>query len=317
LLSDREREQLLDRQARVYEVLNVATKPAQWFLGGLKLFLFAIIIVIVLVATPFYLLFTHQTVTGGDLLAALNAVAALVLFILCPYYVVLGGPLYFVTTAWWLETYHEDWLASGWFTLSRWFFVWVAIGYGWFLLKRWFGRPQDSDYQLFPHPSTPAVEVSSPATHEVLTEDSPLPEHMQQRMQAVLRSIIAEGEAVLREQGDTNESLVPQVADIESMPLGEALRSTNAMLHAVSARMRELVASSALQGAHTDYREASSEVREVLGMQQAVEERLTSVINRLKCEDAPYPVIAMEHELNVLRMTGAQIRQVARSKGLP
>ncbi len=54
MLSDREREELLERQARVYEVLDYATKPAQWFIGGIKAVVLLLVFAGVSIIGPIY-----------------------------------------------------------------------------------------------------------------------------------------------------------------------------------------------------------------------------------------------------------------------
>src|SRR5512140_721682 len=106
-MTPEDRDLLAERQSRVYEVLDIATKPAQWFLGGLKLLLLGVIIVAVLVGTPFYYWFTGGTVTGDMVLNAVLALSTLVLFCMCPWYVVVGGVLFWGTFGFWLDA-HPD-----------------------------------------------------------------------------------------------------------------------------------------------------------------------------------------------------------------
>jgi hypothetical protein len=149
---------------------------------------------------------------------------------------------------------------------------------------------------------------------QMLTPDSPMPEHVQQMLHEHLQSMIAEGEAALERQRASQLTL--QVADVETMPLPEAMRSTNQMLVAASARMKQLVAISKSWGAHTDRDEAARNVREYLHMQETVVARMTALLKRMKREHAPYPIAELEQVLNEFRMNSAGLEQMARDKGL-
>lgn len=133
MLSDHERDELLERQARVYELLDVATKPEQWLLGGLKLLLLAVIVVAVFVGTPIYYLCTGGTVTYDMVANAVTALATLILFFLCPYYVVCGGTLFWGGLGWWLFDHpHQTFFQSPRNILIG----FVLVGYGQYALRK-------------------------------------------------------------------------------------------------------------------------------------------------------------------------------------
>jgi hypothetical protein len=105
---NREEQELLDRQNRVYGVLDVATKPAQWLIGGFEVLLFGLILAGVAIGTPIYYFCTAGTVTSAMLITSALALAAVVLFFLSPWYFVVGGLVYWFTLGWWGWNYDRD-----------------------------------------------------------------------------------------------------------------------------------------------------------------------------------------------------------------
>jgi hypothetical protein len=93
--------EMLEQQYRVGKVLDIATKPAQWLIGGFEVLLLALIAVGIAVGTPIYYLFTGLPVTVSEVVLAITAVALLVLLFLSPAYVIGGGTLFgFVFGEW-------------------------------------------------------------------------------------------------------------------------------------------------------------------------------------------------------------------------
>ena len=90
-----EQEELIRHQNNVYKVLDVATKPAQWFLGGLQVLFLGLFAAGAAIVIPIYLVFTGHAVSDAQLWLAVFALAAIVLFFLCPWYFVCGGITYF------------------------------------------------------------------------------------------------------------------------------------------------------------------------------------------------------------------------------
>jgi hypothetical protein len=85
-----------DREDRAFEVLDVATKPAQFAIGMVKMLFLIIILLVVAMGYPTYTYFTGGTVTPFQLECAITAFLFIFTFIVAPWYTVLGGILVFV-----------------------------------------------------------------------------------------------------------------------------------------------------------------------------------------------------------------------------
>jgi hypothetical protein len=85
-----------DRQDRVFEVLDVATKPAQFAIGMVKMFFIIIILFAVAIGTPIYVYFTGGTVTPLQLELAGTVILFIFTFLVAPWYTVLGGIVAFI-----------------------------------------------------------------------------------------------------------------------------------------------------------------------------------------------------------------------------
>jgi hypothetical protein len=301
-------ERLLRRQDNVYELLDVATKPAQWFLGGLKLLLLAVIIVAVLVGTPFYYWFTGGTVTADMVLNAVLALSTLVLFFLCPWYVVVGGVLFWVSFGFWLDAHPDQTVFQSPRNMHLGF---VLFGYGQYAVRlaiKHLGKPSYSGIDI------PSIQVSDVPNGETLTPGSPIPDHQGHRLNGILESMNEDMEAVL-DKPERCAALLPQVADIDQMPLNDALNATNVMVAAVASRMREL-ADAWSAGTYHTREDAARDAQEFLATQQRVITRLTAVIARLKRENFPYPTFELEESVAHLRAMRARVVQIALAKGL-
>jgi DnaJ domain len=72
-------------------VLDILTKPLQWFLGGLKVLGFLLLAAAIAIVTPVYHLITTGTASAMEIEIALFVIGLIVLFFAAPWYTVLGG----------------------------------------------------------------------------------------------------------------------------------------------------------------------------------------------------------------------------------
>ncbi len=131
---NREEQQLLERQNRVYGVLDVATKPAQWFLGGLQLLLFGLVLAGMAIGTPIYYFCTGGTVTLAMLTTAGLSLAAVILFFLSPWYFVFGGIVYWMGLGFWGESHDPDHIIIH--SLMPPVVVFLALGYAIVIVRK-------------------------------------------------------------------------------------------------------------------------------------------------------------------------------------
>jgi hypothetical protein len=80
-----------EEQARVYGVLDILTKPLQWFIGGLKVLGFLLLVAVVAIVTPVYHLVTTGTASSTEIEIALFVLGVVILFFAAPWYTVIGG----------------------------------------------------------------------------------------------------------------------------------------------------------------------------------------------------------------------------------
>jgi hypothetical protein len=86
-----------EQQARVYGVLDIITKPLQWFIGGLKVLGFLVLVAVVAIFTPVYHLVTTGAASPMEIEIAVFVIGAIILFFTAPWYTVLGGIALFAT----------------------------------------------------------------------------------------------------------------------------------------------------------------------------------------------------------------------------
>src|ERR1039457_6483760 len=72
-------------------VLDIVTKPLQWFLGGLKVLGFLLCAAAIAIVTPIYHLAATGTASAMEIEIALLVIGLLILFFSAPWYTVLGG----------------------------------------------------------------------------------------------------------------------------------------------------------------------------------------------------------------------------------
>ena len=72
-------------------VLDILTKPLQWFLGGLKVLGFLLLVAVIAIFAPIYHLVTTGTASAMEIGVALFVLGVLILFFTAPWYTVLGG----------------------------------------------------------------------------------------------------------------------------------------------------------------------------------------------------------------------------------
>jgi hypothetical protein len=106
---NREEQQLLDRQNRVFGVLDVATKPAQWLIGGFEVLLALVAGALFLICAPIYYFVEYGAgaVTGNMVYWSILTCFAIVLLYQKPRYTTYTslGSLLFIGL--WINTHHK------------------------------------------------------------------------------------------------------------------------------------------------------------------------------------------------------------------
>lgn len=87
-------------QERVYGLVDIATKPIQWFIGGLTLLFLVLCGIGVLVWMAIQNSLAAHTIIWSDVTTAALAIFALATFCVAPYYVVVFGPICFLAFGW-------------------------------------------------------------------------------------------------------------------------------------------------------------------------------------------------------------------------
>jgi hypothetical protein len=72
-------------------VVDIITKPLQWFFGGLKVLGFLLLAAAIAIVTPVYHLITTGTASAMEIEIALFVLGMIILFFSAPWYTVLGG----------------------------------------------------------------------------------------------------------------------------------------------------------------------------------------------------------------------------------
>jgi hypothetical protein len=89
----------------VGRVLDIATKPAQWFLGGLEVLFLLVLALGGAVVYPFYLLFSGHSLADWQVWLAITALALLILLVLSPGYVLGCGLISLIAFGCWLASH--------------------------------------------------------------------------------------------------------------------------------------------------------------------------------------------------------------------
>ncbi len=304
-------QRLLERQARVYEVLDVATKPAKLFVDGMKFWLFVLVLLLMAIGYPVYEVVNGQTVATTDITRAVLCLAGLVLFLLSPYYVVLGGTAAIIWFGYWVYHHTEAELAA--VPAQLWAAYFLGLGYAQYLLQRLVRKKLRQ--QRNPRRAVARQMISQPRPNF----DAPARDDLLQNLNEMLQSVSDELETGIERDLDDREApnaeFNQRMSELGAMPTDEALKATSAMLVEQAARFKELHQ----QMTSEDFAnrvEAKANVRELLLLQEQVDCTLSTLIVRLKQEAAPYPVRDFEQVLAECRATTAAIKRTAAAKGL-
>jgi hypothetical protein len=92
---------LRERQERVYEVLDVATKPAQLVIGGLQFFFLLLVIAAVCIVAPIYAYLHGDGFSSFQFAAGCWVLGFVIMFFGAPFYTVFWGAVIFISLFWW------------------------------------------------------------------------------------------------------------------------------------------------------------------------------------------------------------------------
>jgi hypothetical protein len=122
-------------QERVYGVLDIVTKPLQWFIGGLKVLGVLLLAALVAIFTPVYHLVTTGTASAIEIEIAIFVIGLLILFFSAPWYTVLGGVALFAT-AFFYSAFNPDSPAPSYELVRNVLWRFQLVGYLWVGAKR-------------------------------------------------------------------------------------------------------------------------------------------------------------------------------------
>lgn len=307
MVTDREREQLLERQARVYEVADFATKPAQWFIGGIKAVFLLLVFAGVCIIGPIYYFLHGGSFSSFQFGVGCWILGLLVMFFGAPWYTLFWGAVIFCSLYWW--DINKDDASGNQFIAVLWLYEGVGLLLVAAKIVRWAKhRRQQRESVGDDTIESAATSYTSDEPQYLPTTEGLTPES---RLSAVPHALI--------ESKDTR----PQrslgaghpVDDIDNMPLRDALNSTVAMFASVSSRMKDVLGR-LQRGEYRTREEAERVVHEFMSMQRRVSERFEAVIARMKREDPTYPVAEFEQTLADFRASMEQVEEVALAKGL-
>lgn len=306
---------LLERQARVYEVADIATKPAQWLIGGVKFVFLLLIFAGVCVVGPIYAVMHGGSFSSFQFAIGCWIVGFVIMLFGVPWYTVIWGVAIYGTLFFWNINANES--SGNLFIAVLWVYECVGLLLVALKISHWFSTRQErrEASQTVCVPDSVGLECQPqlpPPQHALIapaetTLDSPVPEDLRAKLVASLQSIADEGELLI--------SLNRRQSAIDAMPLTNAMKATNTLL----GEMRDGVQVLSKQMATGEFstpEEASAAIYRFLTMQKTAEEALSSMITRLKRESAPYPITEMEEVLAGLRATTAQAERTAAAKGL-
>jgi hypothetical protein len=122
-------------QERVYGVLDILTKPVQWFVGGLKVLGFLLLAAVIAIVTPVYHLVTTGTASATEIEIALFVIGLLILFFAAPWYTVIGGIALFAT-AFVYSAFNPDASAPSYELVRNVLWCFQLVGFLWVVVKR-------------------------------------------------------------------------------------------------------------------------------------------------------------------------------------
>lgn len=122
-------------EERVYGVLDIITKPLQWFIGGLKVLGFLLLLAVVAIVTPVYHLVTTGTASAMEIEIAIFVIGLLVLFFTAPWYTVLGG-IALLATAFFYSAFNPDSAAPSYELVRNVLWGFQLVGFLWVGAKR-------------------------------------------------------------------------------------------------------------------------------------------------------------------------------------
>jgi len=312
------KEQLHERQNRVYGVLDVATKPAQWLIGGVQLVILLFIVADVCIVVPIYYFLHGGTFSSFQFAVGCWILGFLVMLFGAPWYTSFWGAVIFCSLFWW-DINKSD--ASGnVFLAVLWLYegvglLWVAVKVITWLQKRRSNRTRNCEIYsatLAPAPQPKAVAGLQVDTSVRSTDwDAPLPEELRVEVQHALDSICDELESAFAADNPLSEA---SDASVDSMPLNDAIRSTVEWFAAVSNQMGVLVQKAEAK-AFASPEEAGQAIRSFFAMQEKTCSRMESMIARIKRELPTFSVTELEDMLAIVKQQRAELSQFALRAG--
>ncbi len=122
-------------QERVYGVLDIVTKPIQWFIGGLQVLGFFLLVAVVAIVTPVYHFLTTGTASSTQIGVALFVLGLVILFFTAPWYTVLGSISLFATMFFYSAS-QPDTPVPSYETVRNVLFAFQLVGYLWVAVKQ-------------------------------------------------------------------------------------------------------------------------------------------------------------------------------------
>jgi hypothetical protein len=101
MMNDQERDALLSSQARVFGVLDVITKPVQWFIGGVKVFFLLLVAAGVCIGVPIYGYFQSGSFNSAQFALGCWILGFVVMFFGALWYSLFAGAAIFCSLFWW------------------------------------------------------------------------------------------------------------------------------------------------------------------------------------------------------------------------
>ena len=122
-------------QERVYGVLDIVTKPIQWFIGGFKVLGFLLLAAAFAIVTPVYHLVTTGTASALEIEIAIFVIGLLILFFNAPWYTVIGGIALFATALFY-SAFNPDAPAPSYELVRNVLWGFQLVGFVWVAFKR-------------------------------------------------------------------------------------------------------------------------------------------------------------------------------------
>jgi hypothetical protein len=117
-------ERLRERQGRVYEVLDVATKPAQLVIGGLQFLFLLLVIAVACIVAPIYAYLHGGVFSAFQFAAGCWVLGFLIMFFGAPGYTVFWGAVIFISLFWW--DINKDDASHNLFAVVLWLYVGIG-----------------------------------------------------------------------------------------------------------------------------------------------------------------------------------------------